>query len=314
MKRTLSILILGISAAAAAQNTTSPAARVGEDARAIQRVAEASRRDFPASVVQRIAEEDLDLLRGKQSDGTYRYAHYERQEGGRVSDRFAIHSASEDALDKIEFAGERAYRLIVSVPNRRLLVARNRRVFIDRVELDYSPFGGTRQTSTVDVKKWISVGEQTTVDFPDIARRARAKVHGRVDAADGGAATVELTLLQARLVDNSDSPYAASVATVAALARAAEHDDLGGVKTYSADLASRLASNVATMPCVDTAAATPQRPLETTISVTPETMPQVEVYMELQNIEDMLTGTEGERRDAVDKLHQLIRKLRPGAR
>jgi hypothetical protein len=33
--------------------------------------------------------------------------------------------------------------------------------------------------------------------------------------------------------------------------------------------------------------------------------------MELQSIEDLLTGNESEKRSGLDKLHQLVRKLRP---
>jgi hypothetical protein len=313
MNKLRAVLLMSLATTATAQ-TQNPVAKAAADARTIQRVAEASRRDFPASVVPRIAEEDLDLLRGKRSDGTYQYAHYERQEGGRQSDRFAVKSSSEDSLDKIDFSAERAYRLIISVPNRRLLVARNRRAYIDHVEFEYSPFNAGKQLAQVDVKSWLSVGDQKTVDLPDIARRGRARVFARVDEADGGPATIELTLLQARLVDNPDSPYFASVPTVVSLARAAEHNDLASVKTYSADLVSRLggsSSSAAAVPCIPTVS---DRPLESRVSVTPESMPSVEIYLELQGIEDLLTGTEGERRDGIDKLHQLIRRLRPTTR
>ena len=35
-----------------------------------------------------------------------------------------------------------------------------------------------------------------------------------------------------------------------------------------------------------------------------------DIQGELQAIEDLMTGTEGERRQGVDRLHQLIRRLR----
>jgi hypothetical protein len=39
--------------------------------------------------------------------------------------------------------------------------------------------------------------------------------------------------------------------------------------------------------------------------------PNIEIYTDLQAIEDLLTGTEAEKRQGLDKLHQLVRKLRP---
>jgi hypothetical protein len=42
-----------------------------------------------------------------------------------------------------------------------------------------------------------------------------------------------------------------------------------------------------------------------------EATPSVEVYMDLQAIEDLLTGTESEKREGLDRLHQLVRRLRP---
>ncbi len=35
-----------------------------------------------------------------------------------------------------------------------------------------------------------------------------------------------------------------------------------------------------------------------------------ELYTELQAIEDLLTGTDAEKRQGIDRLHQLVRKLR----
>jgi len=42
-----------------------------------------------------------------------------------------------------------------------------------------------------------------------------------------------------------------------------------------------------------------------------ESTPTVEIYMELQAVEDLLTGNESEKREGLDKLHQLVRRLRP---
>jgi hypothetical protein len=47
-----------------------------------------------------------------------------------------------------------------------------------------------------------------------------------------------------------------------------------------------------------------------TVTAATDTAAQVEMQTELQLIEDLLTGNEAERREGLDKLHQLIRKMR----
>jgi hypothetical protein len=37
-----------------------------------------------------------------------------------------------------------------------------------------------------------------------------------------------------------------------------------------------------------------------------------QLYGELQSIEDLLTGTDAEKRQGLDRLHQLLRRLRTG--
>jgi hypothetical protein len=39
---------------------------------------------------------------------------------------------------------------------------------------------------------------------------------------------------------------------------------------------------------------------------------QLELQTELQLIEDLLTGSEAERREGLDRLHQMIRRVRQG--
>jgi hypothetical protein len=41
-----------------------------------------------------------------------------------------------------------------------------------------------------------------------------------------------------------------------------------------------------------------------------DTAARLELQTELQMIEDLLTGTEPERREGMDRLHQMIRRLR----
>jgi hypothetical protein len=50
---------------------------------------------------------------------------------------------------------------------------------------------------------------------------------------------------------------------------------------------------------------------EMTVTAPPaDTATRLEMQTELQMIEDLLTGTEAERREGMDRLHQLVRRMR----
>ena len=136
MKRVVFVLALAATSAFGQIQVN----RVADDAKVVDRVAEAAKRDLPADLLKRIVNEDIDLLRGKRTDGTYQYAGFERLESGRVEDSFSIQpSKNTDNLSKVEMKGEFAYRLIVGSPARRMLVTKNRHVWIDRVDAEYIP-------------------------------------------------------------------------------------------------------------------------------------------------------------------------------
>ncbi len=290
-----------------------PLQSIHEDARAIRRIAQVSNRDLPRGVLKRIIEEDIDLLRGKRSDATYEYASYERDEDGRVSRGSTIREGKKKGdLAKSEVRGEIVYRLLVEVPTRRLVVAKNRRVFIDRVELEFTPMGGSPRKQTIPAGVWLEPGESKGFDLPEISRKAHAVVFSRVDRADGGTASIEVSLLKAKLADNPDSPYLTFVHTAKKVRTAIEGETAPQIKITAEKFASELearmpASRVKPKPIVSSRVeAAPEPPFGTL-----EAEPEMEKWLELQTIEDLLTGNEAERREGLDRLHQLVRKLRP---
>ena len=311
MKYRLAALML-LSTPLVAQNNIPPT--VHEDARVIRRIAQMSKRDFPSGLVARIVEEDMDLLRGKRTDGTYQFAHYAREEERRSTDRATIRDREKDdaPLDKATIKGDFVYRAIVSVPGRRMLLAKNRRVFIDRVEIDYTPLEGVRKAHTFPVQEWLQPGDEKRIDIPDIARTATVDVFARTEANKGNA-SLDLALLRSKVVDNQDSPYFSAVQLVKRLQRSAEREELKEVRTIAESLVNlapveiipRIAEPISSVPVIPpNSSASGASELQPT--------PTVEIYLELQMIEDMLTGTEGERREGLDRLHQLVRKIRPG--
>ena len=310
--KVVSVFAAAILAATAASAQT-PVARVADDAKVIDRVAEVSKRDLPRDLLRRIVNEDIDLLRGKRTDGTYQHANFERLEASRKSDSYSI-QVRDDDFQKIEISGEFAYRLVVEVPSRRMLVTRNRPVYIDRVELDYVPQGASsRKTQTVTVEAWVQPGEVKPVDLPEIARQVTARVFARAGKEEGYG-NIALTLIQARVVDDPNSPYADAVASEKSILKAIDNGDVPSIRSLAKRIHQSLAGAAARQPepatrTVDVVAPRSSSPDSRSSALEPT--PTVEIYLELQAIEDLLTGSEGERREGLDRLHQLVRRLRP---
>src|SRR5687768_1010256 len=106
--------------------------RVALDAAVVDRLAEVSKKDLPADLLKRIVNEDIDLLRGKRNDGSYEFATYERLEESRKSASHSVQPRKNEELERIEIRGSWVYRLIISSPSRRMVMTKNRRVFLDR--------------------------------------------------------------------------------------------------------------------------------------------------------------------------------------
>ncbi|HEY8133839.1 MAG TPA: hypothetical protein VII12_18310 [Thermoanaerobaculia bacterium] len=290
MMRNLLLISLLAATATAAEI---PVAKVADDAKAIDRVAAASKRDMPHDLLKRIVNDDIELLRGHRSDGTYEYAGFERFESGRNTQSYSVQPRDE----KLEIRGSFVYRLQIESPSRRMVVTRNRKIYLDRAELEYIPIdrGATQKTQSVKIDVWIEPGQSKSIDFDAIAKQATVRVFARADKASGYGNLV-LSLIQARVFDNNDSPYADAVASAKAILRALDHDDVPSIRA----MATRMYNDL-----VPTAGPAPK-----SVEVTAERTVDPEIYTELQAIEDLLTGTDAERRQGLDRLHQLVRKLR----
>lgn len=297
MKRlALVVLFSSVAASAVAVNAGSPAVadRIAVDALAIERVAEVSQRDLPVALLRRIVNEDIELMRGRRPDGTYEHATWERFEAGRKTESFSVPSGG-DAMQTFEIKGAFVYRLILEVPERRMVVRKNVPVWIERVEFDFVADESRSRRETVEIKSWLQPGEYRPVDLPAVARQATARVVATADSK-GRYGNLTVSLVEARIVDNADSPWAASVAGAKAALKALDANDVEALRLA----ARRMAGTV-----VDR---TPRGSPEPGGPV--ERAEMLELQAELQVIEDLLTGSEGERRDGMDRLHQLIRRLR----
>lgn len=285
-----------------------PVARVAVDAKVIDRVAEAARNDLPRDLLKRIVNEDIDLLRGKRADGTYQYASYDRMEAGRKADTFSVDPERKESV--LELRDAFAFRLIISVPSRRMLLVKNHHTYVDRVEVESLPQGSSeKKFQTVKVDAWIEPGSSQTIDLDDIGRQAIARVYAH--AEKGGYANVTLTLVEARIFDEPASPYADAVESAKAILRGIDHDDKASIRAMAQRITSKLqpASAIATAPLGTPPATIAAIPAASQIEVTGGRSDS-ENLAEIQAIEDLLTGTEAERRQGLDRLHQLLRHLR----
>ncbi len=304
MKKSAVLLLLA-AITASADVTPDQLTRVANDAIVLDRVAEASKRDLPNDLLKRIVNEDIDILRGKRADGSYQYARYERIESGRVNDTFSIQPRGEDKLERVEVRAALIYRVILESPSRRMLVTKNRRVWVDHVEIEYIPQGSTvTKVQAAKVEAWLEPGQLKTIDLDDIARQATVRVFGRADAA-AGYANLGVVLLQARVVDNPESPYADAVSSAKAAIRALDNSDIPSLRSMAARIQGGLRrTSPQPQPVARTLEVTAPREVE-------PAQPSVDVYKDLEAIEDLLTGSEAEKREGLDRLHQLVRKLRP---
>lgn len=295
---------VSLFATVASAQVASPVQRVVQDAIVIDRVAEMSKKDLPEGLLKRIVNEDVDLLRGKRSDGSFQYATYERLEASRETKSFSIKPRKEGDLEKSEIRGAWVYRLLVSSPSRRMVVTKNRQVYIDRVELDYITETGTStQSHVVKVNAWMAPGEVTPVDFPAVAKQGTARVFSRAD--DGkGYGNIVLTLVQARIVDNADSPYSDAISSLKAIQRAIDGGEVPSIRAMAARIQSTLGAAPAPAP-----ASAPSSTMN--VIAAPEPAAKTDLHRELQELEDLLTGSESARRQGLDRLHQLVRKYRP---
>lgn len=316
MKRTVLGFLLLTQVALAQSAVTNVAQRVAEDAIVLDRVAQASKKDLPRDLLKRIVAEDIDLLRGKRSDGTYQYANFERFDSGRISKSFSI-QPSEKQMETVEVKGEWVYRVLLEAPGRKLLVRKNRPIWVERVDLEYLGEQSTQvERQTIEIKQWLQPGEFRPVDIPAIARQATARVVVTADPK-GGYGNLQVALVKARIVDSADSPYAGAVTSIKAVQRALETSDIPSIRTNAQRTRSALTRGVEAVIYVPPSAVPP--PVAVTPAIPRETQPReaqpdpaarLEMQAELQVIEDLLTGSESERREGMDRLHQLIRRMR----
>ena len=158
-----------------------------------------------------IADGDIETLRMPRGDGTYQWASLQREEGGRVKDEKTIeHVHTEKELRYVTVTAPNAYRVEVIVPRKRGTFSANNRVWVRNILVDSTGFDGKTAHQELPVNAWVSPGDATGVALPEIGKSVKATAELGVESGSK-AAVAEVALVQAKLVDDPNSPYAPGV-------------------------------------------------------------------------------------------------------
>src|SRR5436190_20921519 len=207
MRKALLVISMLVAAAALAQ-TPEKTDMIAADLRTLSRIAAlAAELNDNRQVMLAIVDNDIETLREKRADDTYRWASLQREEASRVKDQKAVERVqSEKELREVTITATRAYRLEVSVPAKRNLVSANNRVFIRNVIVDSTGFDGKTTHQEIPVNAWVNPGDANGIALSEIGKSVKARVELGVETGEKKA-VADVALLQAKLVDDPASPY-----------------------------------------------------------------------------------------------------------
>lgn len=312
------------SSEVAAQQQTAPAPdknieMLAADLHALARVADLSA-DIHGSrqVLLAITDSDIETLRMPRGDGTYTWASLQREEGGRVKDEKAIEYVhTEKELREVTVTAPNAYRVEVIVPRKRNAFSANNRVYVRNVFVDSTGFDGKVFRQEIPVNAWVEPGDATGTPLADIAKSAIVMVELGVESGNK-AAVAEVSVVQAKLVDDPNSPYFPAVKRLLQVRDLVTAKDInrGALKNTLDEALLSLPGQLEKRTAEMAEAARVRKMMAeagtTTGSInlgdaTPD------VVNELAAISRMLTGTLEEQTEARAKLEALTTVLKPAA-
>lgn len=263
-------------------------------------------------VLLAIVDSDVKTLRGARDDGTFRWASLQREEGGRVADEKTIeHVYTETELRYITIAGANGYRVEVAVPRKRGTFAANNRVWIRNVLVDSTAFDGKTSHHEIPVNTWVNPGDAHGVALPDIGKSVKATVELGVESGSK-AAVAEVALVQAKLVDDPQSPYFPAVKRLVQIRDLADDRDInrGNLRNAIDEALLSLPGELEKRTAEQARLAEERRSGVTRGGIaagdaTPD------VVQALSDIARLLNGTLQDQRDAQNRLQSLIEMLSP---
>lgn len=290
---------------------------VAADLHALGRVtAVASNLGDSRQVLLAITDGDIETLRMPRGDGTYQWASLQREEGGRVKDEKTIEYVhTEQELRYVTVTAANGYRVEVIVPRKRGTFSANNRVWVRNILVDSTGFDGKTSHQEIPVNAWVNPGDATGVPLAEIGKSVKATAELGVESGSK-AAVAEVAVVQAKLVDDPNSPYAPAVKKLLQIRELAAERDINrgalkntideGILAIPGELEKRVAEQ-------EEAARVRKEMAESgTITgsinlgdATPD------VTRELEDIGRLLTGTVAEQSEGRARLEALIAKLRP---
>lgn len=270
-------------------------------------------------VLLAIIDSDISTLRGPRDDGTFRWASLQREEGGRVRDEKTIeHVHTEPELRYITLTGANGYRVEVSVPRKRGTFAANNRVWIRNVIVDSTAFDGKTSHHEIPVNAWVNPGDANGVPLPEIGKSVKATVELGVETGNK-AAVAEVSLVQAKLVDDPNSPYFPAVKRLLQIRDFADDRDINrGNLRNAIDEALLSLPGELEKRTAEQARAAEERRAQAAAGYTTGSIAlgdaTPDVVRELNDIARLLNGTVQEQSDGRTRLQTLIDTLSPKPR
>lgn len=267
-------------------------------------------------VLLAIVDSDVETLRMPREDGTYQWASLQREEGGRVKDEKTIERVyTEKELRYVMITGANGYRVEVTVPRKRGTFSANNRVWVRNILVESTGFDGRISHHEIPVNAWVNPGDATGVPLPEIGKSVKATAELGVESGNK-AAVAEVALVQAKLVDDPNSPYYPAVTKLLQVREltAARDMNRGAIKNIIDEAILTLPGELEKRTAEQEEAARVRKQMAesgtTTGSInlgdaTPD------VTNELADIARMLSGTLEEQTEARARLEALIAKLKP---
>jgi hypothetical protein len=287
------------------------------DLHAIGRVAAlAENVERERQVLLAILDSDIRDLREARDDGTYRWASLQREEGGRVSDEKTIeHVYTEKELRYVTLTGANGYRVEVAAPRKRGTFSANNRVYVRNVIVDSTGFDGKVAHHEIPIETWVNAGDSTGGPLPEIGKSVKVTVELGVESGDKQA-VAQVSLVQAKLVDDPSSPYFPAVQRLVQIRElvAARDMNRGAIRNAVDEALLSLPGQLEKRTAEMEEAARVRRQMAESGTTTGsmhlgDATP--DVVRELGEILRMLAGTLQEQSDGRARLEALIRTLSP---
>lgn len=267
-------------------------------------------------VLLAILDSDIRTLRGARDDGTYQWASLQREEGGRVRDEKTIeHVHTQPELRYVTLTGANGYRVEVIVPRKRGTFSANNRVWVRNVLADVTGFDGKVTQHEIPVNVWVNPGDAHGAPLPEIGKSVKATFELGVESGDKSA-VAEVALVQAKLVDDPQSPYFPAVRRLLQIRELASARDLnrGNLRNGIDEALLALPGELERRTAEQQEAARLRREMAEQGVLTGsihlgDATP--DVVRELGEISRLLSATLQEQSDARTRLEQLIATLTP---